>query len=33
MTDAMFEIPSTKTKKFEVTREYAEKQLAESRLQ
>ena len=33
MTDAMFEIPSTNTKKFEVTRDYAEKQLAESRLQ
>mgnify|MGYP002624229843 CR=1 FL=1 len=33
MMDAMFEVPSQKVKTFNVTREYAEKQLAESRLQ
>jgi ATP-dependent Clp protease ATP-binding subunit ClpX len=32
MTDAMFEVPSKKVKTFEVTRDYAEKQLAGSRL-
>ncbi|MCR5679783.1 MAG: ATP-dependent Clp protease ATP-binding subunit ClpX [Prevotella sp.] len=30
MMDAMFEMPSTKTKKFEVTREYAQQQLDKS---
>jgi ATP-dependent Clp protease ATP-binding subunit ClpX len=33
MTDAMFDVPSQKLKSFTVTRDYAEKQLAESRLQ
>lgn len=33
MIDAMFEVPSKKVKKFEVTRDYAEKQLAKSNLQ
>jgi ATP-dependent Clp protease ATP-binding subunit ClpX len=32
MMDAMFEVPSRKVKKFEVTREYAEKQLSKSHL-
>ena len=32
MMDAMFEVPSKKVKKFEVTREYAEQQLAKSHL-
>ena len=32
MMDAMFELPSKKVKKFEVTREYAEQQLAKSHL-
>ncbi|MBR0048869.1 MAG: ATP-dependent Clp protease ATP-binding subunit ClpX [Prevotella sp.] len=32
MIDAMFEVPSKKVKKFEVTRDYAEKQLAKSNL-
>jgi len=33
MTDAMFDVPSEKVKTFVVTRQYADKQLAESRLQ
>ena len=33
MMDAMFEVPSKKVKKFEVTREYAEQQLDKSHLQ
>ena len=33
MMDAMFETPSKKTKSFEVTKEYAQKQLAQSHLQ
>ncbi len=33
MTDAMFDVPSKSLKKFEVSRDYAEKQLASSRLQ
>jgi ATP-dependent Clp protease ATP-binding subunit ClpX len=33
MMDAMFEVPSKKVKTFEVTREYAEEQLAKSNLQ
>ena len=33
MMDAMFEVPSKKLKTFEVTREYAEEQLAKSNLQ
>ena len=33
MMDAMFEIPSKRTKSFEVTREYAQKQLDKSHLQ
>ena len=33
MTDAMFDVPSQKVKTFVVTRQYADKQLAESRLQ
>jgi ATP-dependent Clp protease ATP-binding subunit ClpX len=33
MMDAMFEAPSKSVKKFEVTREYAEKQLEKSHLQ
>lgn len=32
MTDAMFEVPSSRKKKFTVTKEYAEQQLAKSRL-
>jgi ATP-dependent Clp protease ATP-binding subunit ClpX len=32
MMDAMFEIPSKKTKSFEVTRDYAQKQLDQSHL-
>lgn len=32
MMDAMFEVPSKKVKKFEVTREYAERQLGKSHL-
>lgn len=32
MTDAMFEVPSGRKKKFTVTKEYAEEQLAKSRL-
>lgn len=32
MMDAMFEVPSKKVKKFEVTREYAEQQLNKSHL-
>jgi ATP-dependent Clp protease ATP-binding subunit ClpX len=32
MMDAMFEAPSKKTKSFEVTREYAQKQLDQSHL-
>jgi ATP-dependent Clp protease ATP-binding subunit ClpX len=33
MMDAMFEVPSTKKDKFEVTREYAQQQLDKSHLQ
>jgi len=33
MMDAMFEVPSKRTKSFEVTREYAQKQLDKSHLQ
>jgi ATP-dependent Clp protease ATP-binding subunit ClpX len=33
MMDAMFETPSKKTKSFEVTKEYAQKQLDQSHLQ
>ncbi len=33
MMDAMFEVPSKRVKKFEVTREYAQKQLEKSHLQ
>jgi ATP-dependent Clp protease ATP-binding subunit ClpX len=33
MMDAMYDVPSRKIKNFEVTREYAEEQLAKSRLQ
>ena len=33
MMDAMFEVPSTKKKQFEVTREYAQQQLEKSHLQ
>ena len=33
MMDAMFDLPSQQVKKFEVTREYAEKQLAQSHLE
>jgi ATP-dependent Clp protease ATP-binding subunit ClpX len=33
MMDAMFEVPSKKVKKFEVTREYAQQQLDKSHLQ
>jgi ATP-dependent Clp protease ATP-binding subunit ClpX len=33
MMDAMFEVPSKKVKKFEVTREYAQEQLDKSHLQ
>ena len=33
MMDAMFEIPSKRTKSFEVTREYVQKQLDKSHLQ
>jgi ATP-dependent Clp protease ATP-binding subunit ClpX len=32
MMDAMFEVPSKKVKKFEVTREYAEQQLEKSHM-
>jgi ATP-dependent Clp protease ATP-binding subunit ClpX len=32
MTDAMFEAPSKRTKSFEVTAEYAQKQLDKSHL-
>jgi len=31
--DAMFEVPSKRVKNYEVTREYAESQLAKSNLQ
>ena len=33
MMDAMFEIPSTDVKKFDVTLDYAEKQIDKARLQ
>ena len=33
MMDAMFEVPSKRVKNYEVTREYAESQLAKSNLQ
>ena len=33
MTDAMFELPSKRVKKFEITADYAKQQLEKSRLQ